>query len=61
MSTRSTRVWVSGEFGCFTRPETKVERFSFPVITLSAACNVLDSICWRPQMRWIVTFEESAG
>lgn len=55
MSTPSIRVRVSGAFACFTRPETKVERFSYPVITPSAARNVLDSICWRPEMRWIVT------
>lgn len=55
MSTASILVRVSGEFACFTRPETKVERFSYPVITPSAARNVLDAICWRPQMRWIVT------
>ena len=47
------RVW--GEYACFTRPETKVERFSYPVMTPSAARNVLDAICWRPQMRWVVT------
>ncbi len=51
----SVRVRVSGEFACFTRPEAKVERFSYPVMTPSAARNILDAICWRPQMRWIVT------
>ncbi|HUN83347.1 MAG TPA: type I-C CRISPR-associated protein Cas5c [Terracidiphilus sp.] len=51
----SVRVRVSGEFACFTRPEAKVERFSYPIMTPSAARNVLDAICWRPQMRWIVT------
>lgn len=49
------RVRVSGEFACFTRPEAKVERFSYQVMTPSAARNILDAICWRPQMRWIVT------
>ncbi len=49
------RVRVSGEFACFTRPEAKVERFSYPVMTPSAARNILDAICWRPQMRWIIT------
>ena len=49
------RVRVSGDYACFTRPETKVERFTYPVMTPSAARNVLDAICWRPQMRWIVT------
>jgi CRISPR-associated protein Cas5d len=55
MLTLSIRVRVAGSFACFTRPETKVERFTYPVMTPSAARNVLDSICWRPQMRWIVT------
>ena len=51
----NVRVRVSGQFACFTRPEAKVERFSYPVLTPSAARNILDAICWRPQMRWIVT------
>jgi CRISPR-associated protein Cas5d len=51
----SIRVRVSGDYACFTRPETKVERFTYPVMTPSAARNILDAICWRPQMRWIVT------
>jgi CRISPR-associated protein Cas5d len=55
MSIPNVRVRVSGEFACFTRPEAKVERFSYPVMTPSAARNMLDAICWRPQMRWIVT------
>ena len=49
------KVRVAGQYACFTRPETKVERFSYPVMTPSAARNILDSICWRPEMRWIVT------
>jgi CRISPR-associated protein Cas5d len=55
MSIPGVRVRVSGELACFTRPEAKVERFSYPVMTPSAARNILDAICWRPQMRWIVT------
>ena len=55
MSTPAVRVRVAGRYACFTRPETKVERFTYPVMTPSAARNVLDAICWRPQMRWIVT------
>jgi CRISPR-associated protein Cas5d len=55
MSHSSIRVRVAGSLACFTRPEAKVERFTYPVITPSAARNVLDAICWRPQMRWIVT------
>src|ERR1700693_4800464 len=46
---------ISGDFACFTRPENKVERMSYESPTPSAARNILDAICWRPQMRWIVT------
>lgn len=55
MSKPGIRVRVAGQFACFTRPETKVERFTYPVMTPSAARNILDAICWRPEMRWIVT------
>lgn len=55
MSAQRIRVRISGDLACFTRPETKVERYSYPVMTPSAARNILDAICWRPQMRWIVT------
>jgi CRISPR-associated protein Cas5d len=55
MTRSDIRVRVSGQFACFTRPETKVERFTYPVMTPSAARNILDSICWRPEMRWVVT------
>lgn len=46
------RVRVSGPLACFTRPEAKVERLSYDLPTPSAARGILDSICWRPQMRW---------
>ena len=46
-------VW--GGLACFTRPELKVERFSYPVITPSAARAVFDAIYWKPQFRWQVT------
>lgn len=47
-------VW--GEFACFTRPELKVERFSYPVITPSAARGVYDAIYCKPaEFRWQVT------
>jgi CRISPR-associated protein Cas5d len=48
----SVKVW--GEFALFTRPELKVERLSYPVMTPSAARGVLDAILFRPQMRWHV-------
>ncbi len=46
------RLRVSGERACFTRPEMKVERVSYPVMTPSAARGVLEAILWKPQMRW---------
>jgi CRISPR-associated protein Cas5d len=50
--TVSVKVW--GEFALFTRPELKVERLSYPLMTPSAARGVLDAILYRPQMRWHV-------
>ena len=43
---------VSGDFACFTRPEMKVERVSYDVITPSAARAVFDAILWKPAIRW---------
>ncbi len=48
------RLKVWGEYACFTRPEMKVERVSYDVITPSAARGVLEAIYWKPQVRWIV-------
>ncbi|HBC88776.1 MAG TPA: type I-C CRISPR-associated protein Cas5 [Lentisphaeria bacterium] len=45
---------VSGEFACFTRPEMKVERVSYDVITPSAARAIFDFILWKPAIRWQV-------
>src|ERR1019366_2346737 len=41
-----------GEWACFTRPEMKVERVSYDVITPSAARGILEAIHWKPQMVW---------
>ncbi|MCL6622559.1 MAG: type I-C CRISPR-associated protein Cas5c [Syntrophobacterales bacterium] len=46
------QVKVSGEFACFSRPEFKVERVSYPVMTPSAARGVLEAIFWKPEFRW---------
>lgn len=46
-------VW--GDYACFTRPEMKVERVSYDVITPSAARAVFEAIFWKPAIRWIVT------
>ncbi len=48
----AVRVW--GDFACFTRPEMKVERVSYPVMTPSAAHGVLEAIFWKPEFRWRV-------
>lgn len=45
---------VSGDFALFTRPEAKVERVSYPIMTPSAARGVLESILWKPEIRWEV-------
>jgi CRISPR-associated protein Cas5d len=46
----SIRVW--GNYACFTRPEFKVERVSYPVVTPSAARGVMEAVFWRPEMRY---------
>jgi len=45
---------VSGDFACFTRPEMKVERVSYDVITPSAARSIFEAILWKPAIRWHV-------
>jgi CRISPR-associated protein Cas5d len=64
--THTIEVW--GDLACFTRPEMKVERFSYPVITPSAARGIFDAIYWdgkrekrgkksviRPYFHWQIT------
>lgn len=46
-------VW--GPYACFTRPELKVERVSYDVITPSAARAIFEAIFWKPAIRWQVT------
>ncbi len=46
------RLLVWGERACFTRPEMKVERVSYEVITPSAARGILEAIHWKPAIRW---------
>ncbi len=45
-------VW--GDYALFTRPELKVERVSYDVMTPSAARGLLDAIYWHPGMRWVI-------
>lgn len=46
------RLHVWGERACFTRPELKVERVSYDVMTPSAARGILEAIHWKPAIRW---------
>ena len=43
---------VTGDYACFTRPEMKVERVSYALITPSAARAVFEAILWKPGLRW---------
>jgi CRISPR-associated protein Cas5d len=46
------RVW--GDYACFTRPEMKVERVSYDVLTPSAARGILEAIHWKPALVWVI-------
>ncbi|MFD1695555.1 type I-C CRISPR-associated protein Cas5c [Roseibium aestuarii] len=48
------RLKVWGDHGCFTRPEMKVERVSYDVMTPSAARGILEAIHWKPAIRWVI-------
>lgn len=49
---------VRGDFACFTRPEMKVERVSYDLITPSAARSVFEAILWKPAIRWRIRWIE---
>lgn len=51
---RPVEVKVWGDFACFTRPEMKVERVTYPVPTPSAARGVLEAIFWKLEFTWSV-------
>lgn len=48
----SLHIW--GDLACFTRPEMKVERVSYDIITPSAARGIFEAIYWKPQIRWVI-------
>lgn len=48
------RLHVWGDYACFTRPEMKVERVSYDVMTPSAARGILTAVHWKPAIRWVV-------
>ena len=46
---------VSGEYACFTRPENKVERMTYDILTPSAARGIVDAIYFKPEICWRIT------
>ena len=54
MDTEPIYLHLWGDLACFTRPEMKVERVSYPVLTPSATRGILEAIFYRPQFRWRV-------
>ncbi len=46
------RVW--GDYALFSRPELKVERYSYDVMTPSAARGILEAIYWHPGLKWVI-------
>lgn len=54
MSQVGVKLLIRGRNACFTRPEMKVERVSYDVITPSAARGILEAIHWKPAIRWVV-------
>jgi CRISPR-associated protein Cas5d len=47
-------VRVRGAYALFTRPEMKVERVSYEVITPSAARGIIEAVYWKPAIRWVI-------
>ncbi len=52
MRTYCLKIW--GDYACFTRPEMKVERVSYDVMTPSAARAVFEAVLWKPAIQWVV-------
>ncbi|WP_323007828.1 type I-C CRISPR-associated protein Cas5c [Pseudorhodobacter sp.] len=48
------RLKVWGDYGLFTRPELKVERLTYDVMTPSAARGILEAVHWKPAIRWVI-------
>ena len=52
---RDIRIIVDGPFACFTRPDLKVERVSYDIMTPSAARNLVQAIYWHPGVKYTIT------
>lgn len=48
------KLMVWGKYACFTRPEMKVERVSYDIMTPSAARGIIEAVYWKPEIRWII-------
>lgn len=48
------KVKVWGDYALFSRPELKVERYSYDVMTPSAARGILEAVYWHPGLRWVI-------
>ena len=48
------QVEVWGDYALFSRPELKVERMSYDVMTPSAARGILEAVYWHPGMKWVI-------
>lgn len=51
---KGVKVKVWGEYALFSRPEMKVERCSYDVMTPSAARGILEAVYWHPGLRWVI-------
>ena len=54
MSSHMVNLRVWGDFACFTRPEMKVERVSYPICTPSAARGILEAVFWEPEIYYVI-------
>ena len=54
IDSQRVRLKVWGDYACFTRPEFKVERVSYPVMTPSAARGVLEAVYFKPEFGWVI-------
>ncbi|MBF0542647.1 MAG: type I-C CRISPR-associated protein Cas5 [Nitrospirae bacterium] len=54
LDSRVVKVKVSSDYACFTRPDLKVERMTYPCMTPGAARGIFDSILWKPEFQWYV-------
>lgn len=54
VNAQNFKLIVRGRNACFTRPEFKVERVSYDVMTPSAGRGILEAIHWKPAIRWVI-------